>query len=52
VTFTGGDDTLAEVDPTGRYRLAYVAMTRATDRLIVTVSGEGEIGRAIQAADR
>lgn len=41
-----------EIDPAGRRRLAYVAMTRATDRLTVTVSGAGEIGAAIIAADR
>lgn len=39
-----------EIDPAGRKRLAYVAMTRATDRLTVAVSGSGEIGAAILAA--
>lgn len=39
-----------EVDPAGRRRLAYVAMTRATDRLTVAVSGRGDIGDAILAA--
>jgi hypothetical protein len=39
-----------EIDRIGRRRLAYVAMTRATDRLTVAVSGSGEIGAAILAA--
>lgn len=42
----GGTD-----DDTAR-RIAYVAMTRAVDELTITVSGEGPIGTAIQAASR
>ena len=37
-------------DETHRRKVAYVAMTRAMDELVVTVSGSGSIGRAIQAA--
>ena len=33
-------------------RIAYVAMTRAMDELTITVSGEGPVGTAIQAASR
>jgi superfamily I DNA/RNA helicase len=33
-------------------RIAYVAMTRAMDELTITVSGNGPIGTAIQAASR
>lgn len=33
-------------------RIAYVAMTRAMDELTITVSGNGPIGTAIQAANR
>ncbi len=40
-------DAGAKADPTGRWRLAYVAMTRAMDHLTITVSGKGEIGTAI-----
>lgn len=40
-------DPAAEIDPIGRRRLAYVAMTRAMDRLTVTVSGTGDVGSAI-----
>ncbi len=40
----------AEVDPLALRRIAYVALTRATERLVVTVSGKGEIGEAILAA--
>lgn len=53
VFFCGVNDIYdpgAEVDPAGRRRLAYVAMTRATDHLTVTVSGSGDIGAAILAA--
>lgn len=31
-------------------RLMYVGMTRAMDELVITVSGSGPIGRAIQEA--
>lgn len=37
-------------DETHKRKLAYVAMTRAMDELMITVSGEGPIGRAIQTA--
>jgi len=37
-------------DPGALYRLAYVAMTRAMDELVVTVSGSGMIGQAVQRA--
>lgn len=37
-------------DETHRRKIAYVAMTRAMDELVITVSGSGPIGRAIQAA--
>ena len=37
-------------DETHRRKIAYVAMTRAMDELVVTVSGSGPIGRALQAA--
>ena len=37
-------------DETHRRKIAYVAMTRAMDELIITVSGSGPIGQAIQAA--
>ena len=37
-------------DETHRRKVAYVAMTRAMDELVITVSGSGPIGRAIQAA--
>lgn len=53
VFFAGVNDIYdpgAELDPAGRRKLAYVAMTRATDRLFVTVSGTGEIGQAILEA--
>lgn len=53
VFFCGVNDIYdpgAGVDPAGRRRLAYVAMTRATDHLTVTVSGNGDIGRAILSA--
>jgi hypothetical protein len=33
-----------EAEDTDRRRLAYVAMTRATDKLVVTVSGSGPVG--------
>ena len=39
-------------DETHRRKIAYVAVTRAMDELVVTVSGSGPIGRAIQAAAR
>ncbi len=39
-------------DETHRRKIAYVAMTRAMDELMVTVSGSGPIGQAIQAAAR
>ncbi len=39
-----------EVDPLALRRIAYVAMTRATERLVITVSGKGEIGESILAA--
>lgn len=35
-----------------RRKLAYVAMTRAMDELVVTVSGGGPIGQALQEANR
>jgi hypothetical protein len=40
----GGDDELT------RFKLAYVGMTRAMDELVITISGTGPIGRAIQQA--
>jgi hypothetical protein len=40
----GGDDELT------RFKLAYVGMTRAMDELVITVSGTGPIGKAIQKA--
>ncbi len=43
-------DPGASLDPTGRRRLAYVAMTRAMDHLTITVSGKGDIGAAILEA--
>jgi len=39
-------------DETHRRKVAYVAMTRAMDELVITVSGSGPIGRAIQEAAR
>ncbi|MDR7516665.1 MAG: 3'-5' exonuclease [Armatimonadota bacterium] len=45
-------DPGAAIDPAGRRRLAYVAMTRATEHLTVTVSGDGDVGRAILEAVR
>lgn len=53
VFFCGVNDIYdpgAEVDPAGRRRLAYVAMTRAMDHLTITVSGSGDLGAAILAA--
>ena len=40
-----GQMPLANQDETDAARLFYVAATRATSRLVVTVSGEGEFGR-------
>jgi hypothetical protein len=42
-------DPGAEDDAT-RFKLAYVGMTRAMDELVITVSGTGPVGRAIQEA--
>lgn len=52
--FFGGVNSIydrgAGADPTAIRRLAYVAMTRAMDHLTITVSGTGEIGKAILEA--
>jgi superfamily I DNA/RNA helicase len=42
--FEAGDDD------EGRHRLTYVALTRATDELVITVSGSGPIGDALVRA--
>ncbi len=42
-----GQMPLANQDETDAARLFYVAATRATSRLFVTVSGDGEFGRRL-----
>ncbi len=43
-------DVAEEDQPVAVKQLLYVAMTRAMDRLVITISGDGESGRALRNA--